>query len=221
MRTFISLNLSFRAVENRSFQTLVHMLNPESATELPGRTKFRDLLNQTYDTTLKNLITDRESLTKVSFAVDGWSSPNKLSFLGMNCYYISKDWKYRERLIGFEPLFGSHDGQNLGETVERIILEKNLEAHLLAITTDNASNNSTMRKEIADGLNRLHGVEWDKERGTIPCLAHVIQLVVKNLVSALKVEACNDSIPTSFNEDDINMVENVLTFENTLCKTSF
>ena len=197
------------------------MLNPESATQLPGRTKFRDLLNQMYDATLENLMTDRESSTKVSFAVDGWSSPNKLSFLGMNCYYINKDWKYQERLVGFEPLSGSHDGQNLGETVEGIILEQNLEAHLLAITTDNAGNNGTMRKEIADGLNQLHDVEWNKEQGTIPCLAHVIQLVVKKLVSALKVEACNESIPTSFDEDDVDMVENVLTFENTLRKASF
>jgi len=105
--------------------------------------------------------------------------------------------------------------------VKRIILEQNLKTHLLTIITDNAGNNGTMRAEIADGLNRLHAVEWNKERGTIPCLAHVIQLVVKKLVSALKVEACNESIPTSFDEDDVDMVENVLTFENTLRKASF
>ena len=138
----------------------------------------------------------------------------------MNCYYIDKDWKYRERLVGFEPLFGSHDGQNLGETVERVILQNNLESHLLAITTDNASNNSTMRKEIADGLNQLHDVDWNKEQGTIPCLAHVIQLVMKKLISGLKIEATNESIPTSFDEDDVKSVESIMSFENTLRKAS-
>ena len=139
----------------------------------------------------------------------------------MNCYYISKNWKYQEKLVEFEFLFNSHDDQNLKETVKRIILEKNLKAHFLAIITDNTSNNSTMQKEIADELNWLHDVKWNKKWETISYLAHVIQLVVKNLVSALKIKACNDSIPTSFNEDDINMVENVLTFENTLRKASF
>ena len=58
LRTFISLNLSFRAIENQPFQTLIQMLNPEAATQLPGRTKFRELLNRAYDATLKDLLTD-------------------------------------------------------------------------------------------------------------------------------------------------------------------
>ena len=70
-----------------------------------------------YDIILENLLADRESFIKVSFAIDGWSSPNKLSFLGMNCYYINKNWKYRERLIGFKPLLDTHDNQNLEKTV--------------------------------------------------------------------------------------------------------
>ena len=144
LQTFISLNLFFHAIENQPFQTLIQMLNPEAATQLSGRTKFRELLNQTYDATLKNLLTDQELSTKVSLAVDGWSSSNKLSFLGMNCYYIDKNWKYQERLVEFESLFDSHDDQNLKETVKRIILQNNLKSHFLAIITDNASNNSTM-----------------------------------------------------------------------------
>ena len=44
-----------------------------------------------YDNTLKNLIIDQESLIKILFAVDDWSSLNKLSFLDMNYYYISKN----------------------------------------------------------------------------------------------------------------------------------
>ena len=77
-----------------------------------------------------------------------------------------------------------------------------------------------MQKEIADELNQLHDVDWNKEQGTIPCLAHVIQLVVKKLVSELKIEATNESIPTSFDEDDVKSVKNIMSFENILCKTS-
>ena len=93
-----------------------------------------------------------ESLIKISFAVNDWSSSNKLSFLDMNCYYISKNWKYQERLVEFELLFNNHNDQNLKETVKKIIFKKNLKAHLLAIITDNIDNNSIMWKEIADEL---------------------------------------------------------------------
>ncbi len=46
------------------------MLNSESVTQLSDQTKFHNLLNQTYDNTLKNLITDQESLIKISFAIN-------------------------------------------------------------------------------------------------------------------------------------------------------
>ena len=121
--TFISLNLFFCAIKNQFFQTLIHMLNSEFVIQLSDWTKFCDLLNQIYDAILKNLITDWESFIKISFAVDDWSSSNKLSFLDMNCYYISENWKYWERLVEFELLFDSHDNQNLKEIVKRIIFK--------------------------------------------------------------------------------------------------
>jgi len=104
-------------------------------------------------------MTNWESLIKISFAVNDWSNSNKLSFLDINCYYISKNWKYWERLIKFELLFDNHNNQNLRKTVKRIILEKNLKAHLLAIITDNIDNNSTIWKEIADELTWLYDMK--------------------------------------------------------------
>ncbi len=58
LQTFIFLNLFFHVIKNQPFQTLIQMLNPEAATQLPGRTKFCELLNRAYDATLKDLLTD-------------------------------------------------------------------------------------------------------------------------------------------------------------------
>jgi len=57
-------------IENQLFQTLIQMLNSEAATQLSDQTKFHELLNQIYDATLKNLLTDQELLIKISLAVD-------------------------------------------------------------------------------------------------------------------------------------------------------
>ena len=43
--------------------------------------------------------------------------------------------------------------------MKKIILKKNLKAHLLAIITDNIDNNSIMQKEIADELTQLHDMK--------------------------------------------------------------
>ena len=82
-------------------------------------------------------------------------------------------------------------------------------------------NNGTMQKKIADRLNQLYSVEWDKKQEIIPCFIYVIQLVVKNLISILKIKVYNKSIPTSFNKDDINMMKDVLIFKNIFYKISF
>ena len=124
LQIFISFNLFFYTIENWFFQTLIHMLNSESVTQLSDWIKFYNLLNQMYDVILKNLITDQESFIKISFAVNDWSSSNKLLFLDMNCYYINKNWKYQEKLIEFKLLFNNYNNQNLKKIVKRIIFKK-------------------------------------------------------------------------------------------------
>ncbi len=46
------------------------MLNSEFVTQLSDQIKFYNLLNQTYDAILKNLITDQESFIKISFIIN-------------------------------------------------------------------------------------------------------------------------------------------------------
>jgi len=43
---------------------------------------------------------------------------------------------------------------------------------------------------------------------------------MKKLVSGLKIEATNKSISISFDEDDVKSVKSIMSFENTLHKTS-
>ena len=50
---------------------------------------------------------------KISLALDCWTSPNNLSFMAVTGYYIDQDQKYKEALLGFEPLTGAHTGKHL------------------------------------------------------------------------------------------------------------
>ena len=72
---------------------------------------------------------------------------------------------------------------------------------LLCITTDNAGNNGTMRKELEELLNNLDiNSSWSSDSTKIPCLAHVIQLVVKAILSAFDIKPTE----TEYSDDDIN-----------------
>jgi len=64
---------------------------------------------------------DLPSSSKVSIALDGWQSPFKRSFLAITAYYIMTDWKWREVLIGFEHVKGSHTGEAMAEIVLAVL----------------------------------------------------------------------------------------------------
>jgi len=86
-------------------------------------------------------------------------------------YFIDSNWEYWEVLLGFEPLSGQHTGLNLGGVLWDILQKYDIEDRILAITTDNASNNSTLVESLYD----IHGSFIIRT----PCLAHVMQLALK------------------------------------------
>jgi hypothetical protein len=73
----------------------------------------------------------------------------------------------------------------LYNVLERFSITK----HLLCITTNNAGNNGTIRKELEELLNNLDiNNSWSSESTKIPYLAHVIQLVVKAILGAFDIK---------------------------------
>jgi hypothetical protein len=72
----------------------------------------------------------------------------------------------------------------MANIVYRILEEYNLMERLHCITSDNASNNYALTRELSNKLRRDAGIEWNYETQHLPCLAHVINLLVKKLLSA-------------------------------------
>jgi hypothetical protein len=63
---------------------------------------------------------------KISFTIDGWTSPNILSFLGITCHYIDADWKVQNILLDFVSLSGPHSGENIANAFSKCLQEMNL-----------------------------------------------------------------------------------------------
>lgn len=81
---------------------------------------------------------------KISVALDCWTSPFGQAFMAVTGYFIDTDWVYREVLLGFKPLHGTHTGVNLSA-----VLMKTLTEHrIFGLTTDNASNNKTLAESL-------------------------------------------------------------------------
>ena len=53
-----------------------------------------------------------------------------------------------DELLEFAHITGSHCGRNLAAIVEKVIKKFRLRKKLISITTDNASNNTTLYKAM-------------------------------------------------------------------------
>jgi len=104
-------------------------------------------------------------------------------------------------LIGFELLKGSHTGEHMAGILYNVLECFSITKRLLCITTDNAGNNGTMWKELEELLNNLDvDNSWSSDSTKIPCLAHVIQLVVKAILGAFNIKPAESEGV----EDDVN-----------------
>src|SRR5271170_5105485 len=105
----------------------------------------------------------------------------------LHCYY-SILYHYRLAVERGSHWIRTSQGRTFwrgyGEDRLRCIHQNKLTSRLYCITTDNASNNGTMRKELEDMLKDLEQdiPAWDSAGTTIPCMAHVIQLAVKAML---------------------------------------
>ena len=88
---------------------------------------------------------------------------------------------------------GQHTGARLaGHFKETLDCFEQTDGRLLGITTDNASSNYSMSRELQTTL-EASGIEWPALRNHIPCMAHVIQLALGAFMSSLGVKGCTRS----------------------------
>lgn len=190
VRVVIDSNWSFRTVERPSFQRFVQFLRPDTA--IISCYKFHTLFRTQFEEAKATLLNSLSSTTKISIALDAWSAANHLSFLAVKGYYISPDWILQEKLLDFIPMRGRHTGASMAAEVVRLLEETDTKSRLLAITCDNASNNYTLTRTLQTRLGE-QDIRWNALENTIPCLAHIINLVVQDVLQHLQLAATTDA----------------------------
>ncbi|KAJ8115409.1 hypothetical protein OPT61_g2929 [Boeremia exigua] len=83
---------------------------------------------------------------------------------------------------------GKHTGVSMAQQVLQVLQATQTTKRLLGITCDNASNNSALSQTLQLQLQQ-EGVVWRSKENTIPCLAHIINLVVQDIIRHLRLEA--------------------------------
>lgn len=191
--TFITASrLPFQLVEHPEFHALIEMawLAP-SFPEIPSAYTVRRNLQELVEERQHTLIQKLPEGAKLSIALDCWTSPFRQAFMAVTGYFLDKDWNYREILLGFEPLHGSHTGSYLSTVLFDLLEKYHITDQVLTATTDNASNNSTLMDSLQQSLTSLELPNYIPII-RMPCIAHVIQLSLKELLGEMEANPCND-----------------------------
>ena len=142
--------------------------------------------------------------TKISLSYNGWSSKNRQSYLAINTYFIGKDWEYYEVLLAFQYIQGHHTGTRIADILEEEINFHKIEDVLGAITTDNALNNRTITEAIIKAIQQKRGLgDNNNDLQSIehlPCLAHIIQLAISELLSKIQITPTNKELQAMWDE---------------------
>ena len=160
---------------------------PEIPTSITIRRRLQVIVQKRQQSLLQTLPEDG----KLSIALDCSTSPFRQAFMAVTGYFIDQDWNYREILLGFEPIHGSHTGKSLGAVLFPLLQKHEVEDRVLTVTTDNASNNSTLVESLKGSI---QGLELPSSTPIIrmPCIAHVIQLSLQELLGQMDSNPKNE-----------------------------
>jgi phosphoribosylformimino-5-aminoimidazole carboxamide ribonucleotide (ProFAR) isomerase len=73
---------------------------------------------------------------KISFTIDGWTSSNNVSFLGITAHLITNEWKLKSFLLDFIKLDGLHSGANIKEAFLKSLRSYNIESKVSFINSE-------------------------------------------------------------------------------------
>ena len=120
--------------------------------------------------------------------------------MAVSGYFINTDQEYQEVLLGFEPLIGIYTGAYLSTVVLNLLEKYKIKGRVLAVTTNNVSNNLTLLLSLQDCL-QSQGLGSDTLLIQVLCLIYVIQLSLKQLLGQLKANPVNEDINTVQSEE--------------------
>lgn len=188
LRWVISSKQPFTVIESPASQQLLKDI-PGVPLPFTSRHTLRERLLGDFN--VQRVMLKNELATTcqtIALSLDMWTSKNYISIPGIIGHCLTEEFEYREKVLDFKELHGPHRGENLAAAIQALLIELNLERKLLSVTSDNASNNERMALELLNSLQKTYGADslFCGLDSYIRCLAHIINLIVKGIIQALK-----------------------------------
>jgi len=163
---FIAVDMQpLSVVENKGFLQLMKVAEPRFQVPSKGyftKTVIPSLYGHVREG-VKNMVEETQFLC---ITTDLWTAAHgNRAYLGLTCHGIDGDWQLRSYCLGVKELPVAHTANNIGENIEEILDEWNIDKDtIVAAVTDNARNM----------VNAINGLCLQN----FPCMGHTLQLAI-------------------------------------------
>ncbi|TQV89923.1 restless-like transposase [Cordyceps javanica] len=114
------------------------------------------------------------SVTYIHFTIDTWSSPSQHGLLAIVVHFINDESRQpRKALLALRELKGAHSGDSLADIFTEVIDSYGMRDRIGYFTLDNASNNDTMLRALANTFG------FDLAHRRLRCHGYIINLAVQ------------------------------------------
>ncbi|KAI7935795.1 hypothetical protein MJO28_016666 [Puccinia striiformis f. sp. tritici] len=172
---------AFNMVKHPGFITFMQTAQPKFV--IPGRMTVRNDCVKLF-TQLKAIqIAKMAKVDHISLTTDLWTSSDLTGYMVVTAHYIDEDFALNKSIISFRPLLSPHTGQVIADRLSQVLIEWGALNKLAFITLDNASSNNLAVSRLQRFINNRSLVPGQPATSPyfhVRCLAHVINLVVKD-----------------------------------------
>ncbi|CAF2164772.1 unnamed protein product [Rotaria magnacalcarata] len=140
-QSFGQRRLSLSIVDHPEFLRVMNTIDPKF-TVLSRCTLCHQAIPSALEQVMMKVKQPCSEAQFVALTMDTWSDRRIRTFIAITMHTFAKnDDSFQNYLFTFQPLSGSHTGDNLRCQLEGAIANFNIEEKLVRIVTDNASNN--------------------------------------------------------------------------------
>lgn len=185
VKAVIILHWDYSDVERPCFRALWQSLNPNK--RLICRRTLSDIILRSRIKLADMITSALVNAEGVSLTFDIWSVRKGARGFGcITAHYINSYGILVNVILNFKRMKYPHDAQTICDFISKTITANKLQGKVVAITTDNASNNISAMKKLTQAINLSPLESVNLKFVHYKCVAHVFDLGVRQAMKSLK-----------------------------------
>lgn len=185
VKAVIALHWDYADIEKVEFRKLCESFCPTK--RVITRKTLSSIITRKREE-LTEMVTEKlQNAPSVALTFDLWSA--RKGGRGFGCitaHYINSDGQLVNFILAFERMIFPHDAEAIYEFLARVIKDHKLEKKVLAITTDNASNNIKAMQMLKEKVELSPFTVESLSFIHYKCVAHIIDLGIRAAINDLQ-----------------------------------